>query len=103
MPRMYGSASGFLTMACMTTPLMDSPAPTAAASTSRGRRISQTTSWMGVPGAHSSGMGRRRKMLPSSYWMTRYTSAMGRRIVPKVTAARMDRGRIMSSARTVTA
>lgn len=70
MPRMYGSASGFFTMACMTTPLMDSPTPTAAASTSRGRRISHTTSWIGVPGAHSSGMGSRRKIRPNSQRIT---------------------------------
>ena len=46
-PRMYGSARGFFTIACMMTPQDASPAPTSAARTSRGRRRSHTISWTG--------------------------------------------------------
>ena len=64
----FFSARGFFTMACMTTPLTDSAIPTAAAKTSRGSRISQTTSCMAVPGAHASGKG-----VPRSAWRSRYS------------------------------
>lgn len=43
-PRIYGSASGFFTIACITTPQTERPIPTATAKINRGRRISQTTS-----------------------------------------------------------
>ena len=44
MPKMYGSASGFFTIACMMTPQTESPMPVSTASTMRGRRSSQMMS-----------------------------------------------------------
>src|SRR3989339_244652 len=41
MPRMYGSASGFISIAWKTAPAIDSPPPTAIAKRMRGRRISK--------------------------------------------------------------
>ena len=44
MPRMNGSASGFCTLACMTTPASASPAPAVIASRTRGTRSDQMMS-----------------------------------------------------------
>ena len=44
-PKIYGSASGFLTMACIMTPLTASPAPTKAAKITRGIRNIHTISF----------------------------------------------------------
>ena len=41
-PRMYGSAMGFRTVACMAVPTTARPAPITAASSTRGKRMSQT-------------------------------------------------------------
>ena len=43
-PRIYGSASGFFTIACITTPQTERPSPPQRLKINRGRRISQTTS-----------------------------------------------------------
>ncbi len=43
-PRIYGSARGFFTIACITTPHTDSPMPAPTAKIIRGRRINHTTS-----------------------------------------------------------
>ena len=56
MPRMYGSASGFFTIACMMTPQVASPAPMMAASRRRGRRSSHTMSCTGPLPAVSMGV-----------------------------------------------
>ena len=45
-PRIYGSAIGFFTMACITTPATARPMPTAVARRIRGRRINHTISDM---------------------------------------------------------
>ena len=44
-PKIYGSARGFLTMACIMTPLTASPAPTRAAKMTRGIRNIHTISF----------------------------------------------------------
>ena len=46
-PKIYGSAKGFFTTACIITPQAESPIPTSAASTKRGRRSSQIMSCTG--------------------------------------------------------
>jgi len=43
-PNIYGSANGFLTIACITIPTTDNPTPTAIANTILGILISHTTS-----------------------------------------------------------
>ncbi len=48
MPSTNGSASALRTMAWTATPMADSPAPTTAASTARGRRSSQTMVYAGT-------------------------------------------------------
>src|SRR5690606_20019561 len=51
-PRRYGSASGLRTTACITVPATASPAPTAAAATTRAPRPCHTiASWTGVNGS----------------------------------------------------
>ena len=44
-PRIYGSANGFFTIACITTPQTDKPAPTQIAKTILGIRKSQIISY----------------------------------------------------------
>ena len=47
MPKIYGSAKGFFTIACIITPHTAKPAPTIAAKTSRGKRNNQIISCTG--------------------------------------------------------
>ena len=54
-PSIYGSANGFFTTACMITPQTESPMPTKAANTRRGKRSSQTISCTGPRSTPSMG------------------------------------------------
>ena len=98
MPRMYGSASGFLTMACITTPQRPRAAPTAAPSTSRGSRISQTTSCSAEPAAQRSGTAVPNTACSILEDNTPYTSPTGSGMVPKVTATTRESGSRTSKA-----
>ena len=77
MPRMYGSASGFFTIACMMTPQVARPAPMIAASRRRGSRSSHTMSCTGPLPAVSMGV-------PLWIWsrMAAAMTAGGRSTVP---------------------
>ena len=85
-PRIYGSANGFFTIACITTPTTASPIPTPTPSMIRGRRITHTISCT-APLASSSGSPKRN----SSYKMISYTCFTDKSADPTVTAYRIDK------------
>ena len=85
-PRMYGSARGLRTMACMTQPDTDSAMPIPTAMITLGSRTNHTIS-CSLPAEYTSGSPRPKNL----YIISPYTSPTLSFTEPKVTAARMDK------------